>query len=130
VRRALILLIAVGFLAACGSSASTPAARVLPITFGTEGGNIAPFTIEISRSGAIVESSGTLALTKKHVASAVMLAVQQGFAAVRTRQCAGTLPDVASRFIKVGARQKTVHGGCDAGFDQLWGKLTSAVGLD
>ena len=113
-------------LVACGSSGSKPAVHGVPVTFGTEGGNMVPFTIKISATGAV---SGTLRTTKSHVAAAVTAAANTDFSGVSNRQCAGTLPDVTSRFVTIGGRSVTVHGGCEPAFEKLWGKLTAAVGI-
>lgn len=85
-----------------------------------------PFTMKISATGEI---SGTLLTTKHHVAAAVTAAANADFSGVSDRQCAGTLPDVASRFVTIGGRTVTVHGGCEPAFEKLWGNLTAAVGL-
>ena len=128
-RRALIVIVAVGSLAACGSSGSKPTMGV-PVTFGIEGGSIAPFTIEISAAGSVKETGGALSLTKHHVAAAVTLAVEAELAGVSSRRCAGILPDVGARFVTVKGKKVTVQGGCEPAFEKLWSKLTAAVGLD
>jgi len=129
VRRAFILIVAVGFLAACGSSGSKPKVNGIPVTFGVEGGNIAPYTIAISAAGAVKETAGILSVTKHHVPAAVTLAVKADSAGVSSRQCAGTLPDIGARFVTVNGKTVTVHGGCEPAFEKLWSKLTAAVGI-
>jgi hypothetical protein len=130
VRRAFILITAVASLAACGSGSSKTAATGVPVTFGISGGNIAPLTIQISAAGKVIETVGTVTLTKRHVPVSTTLAAQSAMADVSSRQCKGTLPDVGSRFVIVGGETVTVHGNCEPAFETLWRSLIGAVGLD
>jgi hypothetical protein len=57
--------------------------------------------------------------------------VRAGFAAgLKSRQCPGVNPDVASHFIRAKGRTVTVHGNnCEPRFNRLWITLARAVGL-
>ncbi|MGH3009818.1 MAG: hypothetical protein ACRDLM_10505 [Gaiellaceae bacterium] len=132
-RRLIVLAVLSLGLAACGSSGAPKPAHGTQIEFGIEGGNIAPFDITISPTGKITEL-GNARITKRHLPSAteasLSSAVQSSFAGLSSRQCKGTLPDVGARFIRAEGKTVTVHGSCETGFEQLWGKLTAAVGFD
>jgi len=47
----------------------------------------------------------------------------------KATNCVGTLPDVASTFVRVGARTVRVHGECVPRYARLWRALTAAVKL-
>ena len=133
VRRLILLVVLALGLAACGSSGAPKPTHPTKIEFGIKGGNIAPFDITVSPAGQITEV-GNLHITKRHLPSAteasLSSALESSFAGLSSRQCKGTLPDVGSRFIRAEGRTVTVHGSCEAGFEQLWGRLTAAVGFD
>jgi hypothetical protein len=134
VRRAFLLVIAVAFLAACGSSGGSkgPAKHAvgIPVTFGIKGGNVAPLTIAISGTGRIKKLVGGYSMTKTHVSTSLSNAVKADLAGVSSRRCKGTLPDVGSRYITAAGKTVTVHGTCEPAFEKVWRKLTAAVGFD
>jgi hypothetical protein len=130
VRRAFLLVIAVAFLAACGSSGPAKHAVGIPVTFGIKGGNIAPLKVAISGTGRIKKLEGAYSITKTHVSASLSNAVKTGLAGVSSRQCKGTLPDVGSRYITAAGKTVTVRGSCEPAFEKVWRKLTAAVGFD
>jgi hypothetical protein len=127
VRRLLVLAALAAVLSACGSSA----AAHTPIAFGVSGGNLVPYTVTIQPNG-LVRVRGSM--TVKHhrpIRAAKVRSLREAVqgAHLTSRQCPGTLPDVASRFIRVGGRTVTVHGACEPHFQTLWTELAQAVGL-
>jgi hypothetical protein len=110
-----------------------PAASASPgYSFGRAGGNIMPFTVTISAAGAVKVSGpvkvGRAHLTASRLASIDSAAVGLAWAQV-PKMCPGTLPDIASTWIKVGTRTVSVHGSCSPVFTQAWNALTTAVRL-
>lgn len=132
-RRLVVLAVSAAALAACGSSAASTSARPLRIVFGVGGGNIAPFQVTIEPTGRI-RASGSMRprrhrLSRAKVASLSGLVRKDLAAGLRSRECAGTLPDVASEFIRAAGRTVRVHGSCEPRFHRLWKTLAQAVGL-
>jgi hypothetical protein len=123
-RLAVLVLLTVG-LAACGGS---PAPKASPVEFGITGGNIAPYTVTISPSGA-VRARGSLQLSPKPVPASTVASLAQSVSGLTSEQCPGTLPDIASRFVRAGGRTVRVHGSCEPAFDRLYNRLAGAVGL-
>ena len=113
-------------LSGCGSSA----AGRPPIVFGITGGNIAPYRVSIQPNGT-VRVRGSLQVRRRQVPAATVRRLRREVQGsnLRSRRCAGTLPDVGSQFIRVGSRTVTVHGGCDPRFAGVWNDLGQAVGL-
>jgi hypothetical protein len=115
-----------GALAACGSAAVAHT----PIVFGITGGNIAPYRVSIQPNGSVRGSGSQASLRRQIPPSRVrQLTNEIQQASLASRSCAGSVPDVASQYIRVGGRTVTVHGGCEAQFRQVWGDLLQAVGL-
>jgi hypothetical protein len=46
-----------------------------------------------------------------------------------TSNCTDALPDIGSRYIRLGGRTYTVHGDCEVPFNRSWSELSKAVGL-
>jgi hypothetical protein len=115
------------------------AAAVLGATpsfaFGTVGGNIRPLTASIARSGkVVVDGAPTRTVSRAKLVALGRLAHRQGFFSLpATVTCAGVLPDIASRYVRVtdGSRtwKVTVHGGCNARFNRVYSALARAADL-
>jgi hypothetical protein len=130
-RRALLLGSA-GLALALPPAAS--ASQQTGFAFGRSGGNIRPYTVTIAADGRVSVSgpvqAGRTKLTQAQVGSLVKLAADVRFATLpKTTNCAGALPDVASTFVRVGARTVRVHGNCIPRYARLWKALGSAVKL-
>ena len=108
-------------------------------TFGIQGGNIRPWSVTISDTGA-VSSTGSITVRTQSLAEArdtlnglLKLAdAENFFAQPGLTQCSGTLPDVAARWIRIQAsgdtKKDAVHGTCNAAFNQIYAVLTASVG--
>jgi hypothetical protein len=109
----------VAMLPACGSSSVAHD----PIVFGIAGGNIAPYRISIQPNGSVRGA------VNRQIGSTRVRRLRNEIAQAHltSHTCAGVLPDVASRYIRVGARTVTVHGGCEASFNRVWSDLSQAV---
>lgn len=114
------------------------AALLLPgkhgFEFGRTGGNIMPFTVTISAGGRVQASgpvqAGRTTLTKAQLATLVLVASQVRFSALpAATMCTGTLPDVATSFVRVGTHTVRIHGDCVARFTRMWIALGAAVKL-
>lgn len=127
---------AVALLAAAAASAGPRAAA--SYSFGRTGGNIMPFTVSISQTGAVrvtgpvrvgTQQLGTAARTRL----ATVLRTQKFAALPPTTRCAGTNPDVAAFFVTVrtGSATRTVlvHGDCSPAFTKVYDAFAAAVGL-
>ncbi len=113
---------------ACGSSAAARSRS--PIVFGMTGGNFVPFHVTIGPDGS-VRASGSTRLRQKRLSGATLRRLQRRVRLNRlsSRNCPGTLPDVAARFISRNGRTVRVHGDCEPLFQRLWSELARAVGL-
>jgi hypothetical protein len=102
--------------------------------FGRLGGSIRPYSVAIATDGVVRVSGpvqvGRRKLTRAELGALNRLAATNRFGALpKETNCAGTLPDVASTFIRVGPRTVRVHGSCVAGFARIWKALGRAVEL-
>lgn len=94
-----------------------------------------PFRITIESTGLVRSTSAGFVRPKRHRLSRATVAslsalVRHAFASgVRSRQCAGTNPDVGSDFVQAAGRTVTVHGTCEPSFTKLWEALAHAVRL-
>ena len=70
------------------------------------------------------------ALSRNLVASLSRRVRNDFSAGVKSRQCRGTNPDIASDFIRAEGRTVRVHGACEPRFRRLWKTLARAVGID
>jgi hypothetical protein len=126
VRKLGMLLAFAVALVACGS---TPVANTR-IVFGISGGNIAPYRVTIQPTGTVEITTPLGDNPRRQLAPArvreLANEIQQAHLASRT--CPGVLPDVASRYIRVGGHTVTVHGSCEPGFRDVWSDLARAVG--
>ncbi len=110
-RRLALLALLAAVLAACGSSSTSTAAKSGPIVFGVSGGNVRPFHKEIPAAQA----------------GSLQRKVRAAFAAgLASRQCPGTLPDVATMYIRFAGRTVRVHGACEPAFTRLWNALSAS----
>jgi hypothetical protein len=109
VRRLTLLAVLALGLAACGGSSE--AAKPVRVEFGTTGGNIRPQTYAITVNGNLA----TQLRKAGHPGGLI--------------SCAGTLPDVAALYIRVGGSTVLkVRGSCDPSFTRLWKKLYALRG--
>ena len=103
------------------------------ITFGIGGGNIVPYRVMIEPTG-VIRASGMRpqrqALSHNVVASLSRRVRNDFSAGVKSRQCRGTNPDIASHFIRAQGWTVRVHGTCEPRFQRLWNTLARAVGAD
>jgi hypothetical protein len=93
-----------------------------------------PFTVSIANDGHVRASGpvkiGRAMLTPLQLAALNRVATETGFVKLpTTTTCKGVLPDVATTFIRVGARTVRVHGGCAPRYQRLWRALGNAVKL-
>jgi hypothetical protein len=112
----------------CGLSA---AAAHTSIGFGIRGGNISPYSVSIQPTGTIkiYSSGGNHPRRRLAPARVRRLRAEIQQAHLTSRRCPGVLPDFASRYIRVGSRTVTVHGGCERSFNRVWNDLSRAVGF-
>jgi hypothetical protein len=99
--------------------------------FGRAGGNVVPMRAAIYPSGrGVVNGQPGRRLTRVKVTALRRYAAAQGFAQIpRHIECPGTLPDVATLYVKVGrARTAFEHGSCNRRFDRVYAALAKAVG--
>lgn len=106
--RFLIIALLAAASAACGSSGH--AVTSTRIEFGTTGGNVRPQKYVISADASLEHR---LSAALSHLGS---------------RRCPGTLPDVASEYIRFRGRTVTVHGSCELAFTHLWDQLHALAG--
>jgi hypothetical protein len=82
----------------------------------------------VSVSGPV--QAGRTKLTRAQLATLTKIAADVRFTTLpKTTTCAGTLPDVASTFVRIGARTVRVHGECVPRYARLWKALAGAVKL-
>lgn len=124
-------------LAAALLLALVPAAGASPqrgFAFGRLGGNIRPYTVSIANDGR-VRVSGPAAAGRIQLTAAQLTSLDRATAVARfaslpaITNCPGTLPDIASTFVRIGARTVRVHGNCVARYAKLFTALTRAVKL-
>ena len=126
-RRVLLIAVAVGALVPVASGSDQRG-----FAFGRVGGNIRPYTVSVSNDG-VVRVSGAVEVGRKKLTIAQLAELNRVASVIRfttlplTTNCKGTLPDVASTFIRVAARTVRVHGGCVPRYARLWKSLSSAV---
>jgi hypothetical protein len=126
-------LLALGLVAGSLASVAT-ASQQTGFALGRTGGNIRPFTVAIAADGS-VSVSGPVHVERTKLTRAQLTALDKIAADARfttlpkTTNCAGTLPDVASTFVRVGARTVRVHGECVPRYARLWRALTTTVKL-
>ena len=116
---------------------SVPAAGAADPTgfaFGRVGGNIRPYRVTIANSG-VVHTSGAVEVERTHVtpvqlAALNRIATETHFTMLPSAtNCRGTLPDVATTYIRVGALTVQVHGGCVPRYERMLKALKASVRL-
>jgi hypothetical protein len=126
-------LLALG-LAATALASGASASQQTGFALGRTGGNIRPFMVSIAADGRVSVSgpvqAGRTKLTRAQLATLTKIAADVHFTTLpKTTTCAGTLPDVASTFVRIGARTVRVHGECVPRYARLWKALVGAVKL-
>jgi hypothetical protein len=121
----LLLAVVAAAVAACGASAGGST----PIVFGISGGNPAPYRITIQPNGSVQASRGWRVRKQILPAKARRLRNEIRNAHLTTRLCAGTLPDFATNYIRLGGRTVRVHGRCEPRFTHVYDDLVAAVKL-
>jgi hypothetical protein len=111
---------------------AAPAASAARYSFGRQGGNIEPYTVAISTSGAVTTSGpvkvGRTRLTARQLRSLANTVAAAGFSTLpATTFCLGTLPDFASGWVAVGTQKVSVRGSCSPRFTRVWKALAGAV---
>jgi hypothetical protein len=102
--------------------------------FGRLGGNIRPYRVTIANSG-VVHKFGAVTVRRMMLTAAQLVtlngvATQTNFEMLpTTTNCPGTLPDVASTFVRVGPRTVRVHGNCVPRYARMWKALAATVRL-
>ena len=117
--------------------ALAPAAGASPqrgFAFGRLGGNIRPYTVSIASNGSVRVSgsvtAGRMNLTAAQLATLDRAVTDARFGAFPSMtNCPGTLPDIATTFIRLGAKTVRVHGNCVARYAKLFTALSHAVKL-
>jgi hypothetical protein len=117
--------------------ALVPAAGASPqrgFAFGRLGGNIRPYTVSIASNGVVRVSgsatAGRMKLTAAQLATLDRAVTDARFGAFPPMtNCPGTLPDIATTFIRFGAKTVRVHGNCVARYAKLFTALSHAVKL-
>jgi hypothetical protein len=125
--RAALLLAVVVAVTACGGAS---AAGHTPIAFGITGGNLAPYRVTIEPNGSI-RVRGSQRTSRRQIAPARVRRLRREIerAHLSSRRCAGTLPDFAARYIRLGGRTYTVHGSCEERFQRVWNELLRATAV-
>jgi hypothetical protein len=101
------------------------------ISFGRTGGNIIPYHVSISGTGAVT-TRGPVQSTK-HVSIVAVrglftLAGAERFSSLPRRiSCKGTSPDIASTFITINGTTVTSHGLCNRRFAELYAVLKAVT---
>ncbi|HEY3549779.1 MAG TPA: hypothetical protein VGK69_01820 [Gaiellaceae bacterium] len=125
--RAVLLLAVAGVAAftACGAGSAT---RPRPIQFGVRGGNIVGYTISIGPNGKVTSPFGRgHGRIPERLVRQLGREIQQAHLA-ESRICAGSLPDIAARYIRLGSSTFRLRGSCDSRFERVWSDLLRAVG--
>ena len=129
-----VLLVAVLLLALLALAPAAGASPQRAFAFGRLGGNIRPYTVSIASNGDVrVSGSATprrLKLSAAQLSTLNRAATTARFGAFPpTTTCPGTLPDIATTFIRFGAKTVRVHGNCVARYAKLFTALSHAVKL-
>jgi hypothetical protein len=110
------------------------AAQPTGFAFGRRGGNIRPYTVTIANSG-VVHLSGAVSVGRMRVAPVQLVelnrvATETQFTSLPpSTNCRGSLPDVATTYVRVGALTVRVHGGCLPRYERMLKALKSSVRL-
>jgi hypothetical protein len=129
-RHALLVALVVLTLAPAAAGASPQRG----FAFGRLGGNIRPYTVSIAADGKVAVSgsaiAGRMRLTAGQLVTLNRAASDARFGAFPpVTNCPGALPDIASTFIRFGAKTVRVHGSCVVRYTKLFTALSHAVKL-
>jgi hypothetical protein len=117
-----------------GALPAASAVQPSGFAFGRLGGNIRPYTVTIANSG-VVRASGAVEVARMRVtpvqlASLNRIATETQFTMLpAATNCRGTLPDIATTYVRVGARTVRVHGDCVPRYQRLLKALKASVRL-
>jgi hypothetical protein len=125
------LLAAILMLALVSAAAASPQRG---FAFGRLGGNIRPYTVSIASNGRVSVSgaatAGAMKLTATQLAALDRAVAVAKFGSLPPMtNCPGTLPDVATTFIRFGAKTVRVHGSCLLRYTKLFTALSRAAKL-
>lgn len=125
---------AVALVAALAVTVPAGAVAQRGFAFGRSGGNIVPFTVSIANDGSVKTTGpvkvGRTHLTLLQVANLNRIAATNAFGALpAATNCAGTLPDIAATFVRIGPRTVRVHGACLPRYQRIYTALAKAVKL-
>jgi hypothetical protein len=126
-----VLLVAVLLLALAPAAGASPQRG---FAFGRLGGNIRPYTVSIASNGGVRVSgsatAGRIKLTAAQLSTLNRAVTDARFGAFPPMtNCPATLPDIATTFIRFGAKTVRVHGNCVARYAKLFTALSHAVKL-
>jgi hypothetical protein len=127
-----VILVAAVLLAGVAAEPAGSAVKLSGFAFGRIGGNIRPFAVSIASTG-VVRTSGPVTVGRKKLTPAQLvslnrLAIATSFGKLpKATNFPGTLPDVASTYVRVRARTVRVHGSCVPRYARMWRALTAAV---
>jgi hypothetical protein len=127
-----VIQIAAVLLAVVAAEPAGSAVEPSGFAFGRIGGNIRPFTVSIANTGVVRTSGAVTVLRKKLTAAQLVslnrIAIETSFEKLpKATNCPGTLPDIASTYVRVGARTVRVHGNCVPRYARMWRALSAAV---
>jgi hypothetical protein len=126
---------AIAALAALAAASPVGAGAQRGFAFGRLGGNIIPFTVSIANDGS-VKASGPVKVGRRHltllqIGNLNRIAATNAFGSLaKVTNCPGSLPDIASTFVRIGPRTVRVHGSCLRGYQRIYAALERAVKLD
>ena len=127
-----VIPIAAVLLAVVAAEPAGSAVEPSGFAFGRIGGNIRPFTVSIANTG-VVRTSGAVTVLRKKLTPAQLvslnrIAIETSFEKLpKATNCPGVLPDIASTYVRVGARTVRVHGNCVPRYARMWRALSAAV---
>jgi hypothetical protein len=126
------VLLAAGLLLAVAPAAVASPQR--GFAFGRLGGNIRPYTVSIASDGKVNVSGsatvGRMKLTLVQLAKLNRAVTDAHFGALPPMtNCSGTLPDIATTFVRFGSKTVRVHGNCVARYAKLFTALSRAVNV-
>jgi len=120
----------VAAVAAALTAGGSSAGGHTPIVFGITGGSLRPYRVSIQPNGSVrIKGSDRTGRRQIPPARVQQLRTEIQRAHLGGHMCIGVLPDVASRYVRLGDRTVTVHGDCEQSFESVWNDLVRAVGL-
>jgi hypothetical protein len=132
IRRAVPVLLLLAVVLVAGAVPASSVIQPTGFAFGRLGGNIRPYTVSIANSG-VVRTSGAVEVRRRMLTSPQLgglnrVATETNFVTLpKATNCRGSLPDVASTYIRVGARTVRVHGDCLPRYQRLLKALEASV---